>query len=123
MYINMSNKLNVYLAGKISGNDNYMEDFDNATKKLSIHKNLNIINPPDNGLGNNPQDWVPAMKADIKKLVDCDILVDIENGTENSRGVMLEKMIAVSLDIKIVRLSDFLAQLAMQTAFTQRELI
>lgn len=120
MYIDMSNKLNVYLAGKISGNDNYKEDFDNAIKKLSIHKNLNIINPLDNGLGNNPQDWVPAMKADIKKLVDCDILVDIENGTENSRGVMLEKMIAVSLDIKIVRLSDFLAQLAMQTAFIER---
>lgn len=41
-------------------------------------------------------------------LLDCDCLIDIENGSENSKGAMLEKMICVSLGIPIISLSSFL---------------
>lgn len=52
--------------------------------------------------------WEDYLKNDIKMLVDCDCLIDIENGSENSKGAMLEKMICISLGIPVVSLSSFL---------------
>ena len=42
-------------------------------------------------------------------FVDCDCLIDIENGSENSKGAMLEKMICMALGIPIISLSSFLS--------------
>ncbi|MDA0063433.1 hypothetical protein OFS03_09440 [Brachyspira hyodysenteriae] len=46
-------------------------------------------------------------KNDIKLLADCDWAVDIKNGSEKSKGVMLEKMICLALSIPVINLSDF----------------
>ena len=43
-----------------------------------------------------------------KGVCSQEIVIDIENGSENSKGAMLEKMICISLGIPVVSLSSFL---------------
>lgn len=93
---------------------NYEQEFEEAKeivqKYYSIYydsQDTEIINPIDTDNLNESGSWEDYLKKDIKMLVDCDILIDIENGSENSRGAMLEKMICAGLDIPIQKLSFF----------------
>lgn len=113
-------KLKIYLSGAINRRENYKEEFEYAkirikdfeaknNKKTDKEKiKLDVIVPCHYDYLNKTGKWEDYLKNDIKMLVDCDCLIDIENGSENSKGAMLEKMICISLGIPIVSLSSFL---------------
>lgn len=113
-------KLKIYLSGAINRRENYKEEFEYAkirikdfeaknNKKTDKEKiKLDVIVPCDYDYLNKTGKWEDYLKTDIKMLVDCDCLIDIENGSENSKGAMLEKMICVSLGIPVISLSSFL---------------
>lgn len=107
--------INVYLGGKISGLKpsvvkrqfaSSQKRIETACKKVGV--TVNIINPCTQGFGD---DWKVYMKNDIKKLVDCDILVDIGNDDGTSKGLKLEKQIARALKIKIMDEPDAITYL------------
>ena len=114
-------KLKIYLSGAITGRENYKEEFEYAkirikdfeaknNKKTDKEKiELDVIVPCHYDYLNKTGKWEDYLKNDIKMLVDCDCLIDIENGSENSKGAMLEKMICIALGIPIVSLSSFLS--------------
>ena len=101
-------KLKIYLSGAITGRENYKEEFEYAkirikdfeaknNKKTDKDKiKLDVIVPHHYDYLNKTGKWEDYLKTDIKMLVDCDCLIDIENGSENSKGAMLEKMICIS---------------------------
>ena len=113
-------KIKIYLSGAITGRENYKKEFEEAKNKLiefELDNNktkekekidLDIIVPCDYDHLNKTGRWEDYLKNDIKILVDCDCLIDIENGSENSKGAMLEKMICTALGIPVVSLSSFL---------------
>lgn len=106
-------KVKIYLSGAITGRENYEQEFYEARDKvLDFMKSRNIeckiIVPFEYDNLNKTGKWENYLKNDIKILVDCDCLIDIENESYNSKGAILEKMICVSLGIPIVSLSLFL---------------
>lgn len=113
-------KIKIYLSGAITGREDYQKEFYEAKEKLIKFQeennkrkdtekiDLNIIVPCDYDHLNKSGKWEDYLKNDIKLLVGCDCLIDIENGSENSKGAMLEKMICMALGIPIVSLSSFL---------------
>ena len=113
-------KLKIYLSGAITGRENYKQEFYEAKEKLIKFQednnkrkdkekiDLDIINPCDYDHLNKSGRWEEYLKNDIKLLVDCDCLIDIENDSNNSKGAMLEKMICTALGIPIISLSAFL---------------
>ena len=113
-------KIKIYLSGAITGRENYKQEFYEAKEKLIKFQednnkrkdkekiDLDIINPCDYDHLNKSGRWEEYLKNDIKLLVDCDCLIDIENDSNNSKGAMLEKMICTALGIPIISLSAFL---------------
>ncbi|MCZ9850208.1 DUF4406 domain-containing protein [Brachyspira hyodysenteriae] len=111
----------IYLSGAITGRENYKQEFYEAKKKLIKFQednnkrkdteriDLDIIVPCDYGYLNKTGRWEDYLKNDIKLLVDCDCLIDIENESCNSKGALLEKMICTALEIPIISLSSFLS--------------
>ena len=113
-------KIKIYLSGAITGRENYKQEFYEAKEKLiKFQENnnkrkdkekidLDIIVPCDYDHLNKSGRWEEYLKNDIKLLVDCDCLIDIENESYNSKGAMLEKIICTALGIPIISLSSFL---------------
>ena len=113
-------KLKIYLSGAITGRKNYKQEFYEAKEKLIKFQEDNnkrkdkekidfdIIIPCDYDYLNETGIWEEYLKNDIKLLVDCDCLIDIENESYESKGAMLEKIICMSLGIPIISLSSFL---------------
>lgn len=120
-------KIKIYLSGAITGRENYKQEFYEAKEKLIKFQeennkrkdteriDLDIIVPCDYDHLNKSGRWEDYLKNDIKLLVDCDCLIDIENGSENSKGAMLEKMICMALGIPIISLSSFIKYSATYT--------
>ena len=107
-------KLKIYLSGAISGKEKieYQKEFYDAKEKIlkwTENKDIpvEVIVPCDYDHLNKTGKWEDYLKTDIKLLADCDWLVDIENGSEKSKGVMLEKMICTALNINMIELSEF----------------
>ena len=105
-------KIKIYLSGAITGRKNYKEEFYKAKEQIQEylkHKDIeaDIIVPCDYDYLNKTGKWEDYLKTDIKMLVDCDCLIDIENESKNSKGVMLEKMICVALGISIYNFDTF----------------
>ena len=97
-------KLKIYLSGAISTRENYKEEFEYAKIRIK-----------DFEAKNNKKTDKEKIKLDV--IVPChyDYLNKtgkwedyLENGSENSKGAMLEKMICISLGIPVVSLSSFL---------------
>lgn len=113
-------KIKIYLSGAISNRENYKQEFYEAKEKLikfqkennkrkdTENIDLDIIIPFDYDYLNKSGKWENYLKNDIKILVDCDCLIDVENESYNSKGAMLEKMICMALGIPIISLSAFL---------------
>ena len=106
-------KIKIYLSGAISNRENYEKEFYEARDKVtdfmkSREIECEVIVPCDYDYLNKTGIWEEYLKNDIKLLVDCDCLIDIENESYESKGAMLEKMICMSLGIPIISLSAFL---------------
>lgn len=111
--------LTIYLSGAISNKDINIakKEFAEAERKikkdlktLKIDKNYcEIINPFRVLKINKKYKYEDYLKADIIELIDCDIVVDIQNaGHKKSKGRKLEIAIARALKIKVYAISSFL---------------
>ena len=87
-----------YVSGRVTGNENYREDFNNASLEI-IAMDYKAINP----VANVPLDktWIWYMKRDIRLLLDCNTIYMI-HGWWRSRGARLEWLIAKILNYKII---------------------
>ncbi len=99
------NSIKIYLSGA-SNNKKAEDEINNAEKEIRRIINIlqdsvqcEVINPLKSNI-NKSTKWKDTIKNNIKLLVDADILVDMDN--DNSKSSMLEKIIATSLDIKII---------------------
>lgn len=91
----------VYISGKITGLpiDEAKANFQNAENKLR-EKGYYAVNPFNNGLP-ECSTWDQHMKADIKLLMDCDMICLLSNW-KNSPGAIIEFQIAKELGYKVV---------------------
>jgi hypothetical protein len=86
----------IYVAGRITGNDGYREQFAQAADKLRAEGH-EVINPAENP----PQpSWHGYMALSLTQLVTVDS-VALLPGWEHSRGARLEAHVAAELDMPI----------------------
>lgn len=96
-------KFAVYLAGKITGNENYRSEFIKAEWKAKelLGDNILILNPavlPEN------IDYNKAINITSAMLREADMVVLLKNW-KNSRGATHEKELAEMLGKKIIELT------------------
>lgn len=91
----------IYLSGKITGNDNYLQDFEKAEKEMAA-LGFTVVNPTKIVTFDKNKKWRDYMKEDIKALVDCDAIFLLKNWRD-SRGARLEYEIAHSLGLYVMR--------------------
>lgn len=92
--------MKVYLAGSISNNENYIEQFSNAEKKLK-ELGYAVINPVKN-LGFAYKDYIDIGLCELSK---CDAILML-SGWEQSEGATLELKYACTVKLKILFGSD-----------------
>lgn len=93
-------KPRIYLSAPITGHEpEERRTLFRQWQQMFADLGYQAVNPMDNGL---PFDapWCDHMKADLKLLLDCTVIVPITN--EDSPGVRLEKTVAKAVGIKRV---------------------
>lgn len=99
--------MKLYIAGPITGIENYLENFDKAAVEL-VNKGFEVASPTwfsaqGEMLG---WDWNTYMKATIQMMLNCDG-VALLPGWDNSRGAAIERELAERLGMKIKALSEW----------------
>lgn len=91
-----------YLAGPITGREDWENRFDQAAKKLR-DAGLQIVSPLD--LAKRGESWGFNMRRCIRSLTECDGLILLD-GWEESKGARLEREIAEGLGMTVVRFAN-----------------
>ena len=89
----------IYISGKITGLDNYMQLFMDAEIELK-QLGCDVVNPtllPHN----HDKSWNSYMREDLKEVLDCDGIYMLDNHSD-SIGAMIELRLAQSLNYKII---------------------
>ncbi len=84
--------MKVYIAGKITGNNNFREQFFKAEEYL-LSLGYEVINPVRISDRLGVVDYSVYMREDIKELCGCDCIYFLSNWVE-SRGAMFEFIVA-----------------------------
>lgn len=94
-------KQKVYISGKITGLpiDEAKTNFQDAENRLR-EKGYEVINPFNNGLPDNST-WMEHMKADIKLLMECEIIC-LLNNWRDSTGAKIEWNLAKEMGYKVI---------------------
>lgn len=92
--------MKVYISGKITGNKNYKEQFNNAEQKL-LKSGVEVFNPVNVSIPVENPTYKDYMKADIQQLINCDCIFMLKNW-RTSKGATLEHKIAIALDLIII---------------------
>jgi len=90
---------NIYIAGKITGLDNYKQLFEAAELHLKQLK-LNPINPTKLS-HKHDKTWQSYMRECIKALMNCKYVYALSNW-QDSKGAIIEVNTAISLGIKVI---------------------
>lgn len=88
--------MKIYIAGAISGNDNYLEQFKKAEEKLLAEGHA-VINPVKN-LGFDYKEYIDM---GLCELMHCEAIYLLE-GYSNSTGALVEKHYAETVGLKIL---------------------
>jgi nucleoside 2-deoxyribosyltransferase len=88
----------VYIAGPITGNSNYREQFDQIAAELRSF-GFEPANPAADGTGEHPWSWY--MRRALRLLLDSDAVLMLP-GWEQSRGATFEHYTAVTCGIPVV---------------------
>lgn len=83
-------KIRVYIAGPITGNPDYMKQFDEAEKLLSQNNYLSVVNPAKLS-AMLPEDfkWHEYMEVGLELLRHCDAIYMLD-GWNKSEGAKVE---------------------------------
>ena len=94
-------KLKVYISGKITGNDSYMEEFSKAQKKLE-ERGYSVLNPAAT-CATLPEDteYEDYMRIALNLLDMADIAYFLKNW-KDSKGANREYGYALAKEIKII---------------------
>jgi len=92
----------VYLSGPMSGLPEMNIPQFNAAAAALRGKGLEVVNPAEISV-EQPGSWERSMRADIKALCDCDIIVLLP-GWERSKGAHLELHIAHRVGLEVAYL-------------------
>lgn len=92
--------MKVYISGKITGNKNYKEQFNNAEQEL-LKSGVEVFNPVNVSIPVENPTYKDYMKADIQQLINCDCIFMLKNW-RTSKGATLEHKIAFALDLIII---------------------
>lgn len=92
--------MKIYIAGSITNNPNYLEQFAEAEMKL-VEKGHAVINP----CKNNGFTYREYINMGLCELMHCDAIYLLE-GWENSNGACLEYAYAETVGMKVI--SEFL---------------
>ncbi|MDR0322332.1 MAG: DUF4406 domain-containing protein [Treponema sp.] len=97
--------MRLYISGKITGNENYKEDFAAAKNKLE-NAGYDVCSPTAFDF---PEDisWTDAMKYDICEMICCDGVALLPSWKE-SKGARVEARLAKDLEIMVKPISDWL---------------
>lgn len=107
----------IYLSGAITGIHKAVAERNFQEAEAMIRRRLDEAGMKDVRIFNPLKDvvwgleWRHYIKNDIKILCDADIVVTVDKSHEASKGVFLEKIVALALGIKVVSLEDFIASL------------
>ena len=95
-------KIRVYIAGPITGNPDYMKEFDEAEKLLSQNNYLSVVNPAKLS-AMLPKDfkWHEYMEVDLELLRHCDAIYMLD-GWEQSEGARIERSIALGKGMRVM---------------------
>ncbi|WP_175980038.1 DUF4406 domain-containing protein [Caballeronia zhejiangensis] len=91
--------MKLYIAGPMSGYPELNFPAFHAEAARLRAMGFEIVNPAEIDVGPNP-DWLTAMRADIKQLVDCDGIALLQ-GWEQSPGANVEHALARGLKLRI----------------------
>lgn len=112
----------LYVSGRISGIADYVDVFEDATRRLEEAGFASVINPVEvqacrdkqcgggiHPLTGEPLDhtWECFMRHDIKALMDCDAVATLE-GWEASLGAMMEVGIARQLHMPVLSVEQWI---------------
>jgi len=87
-----------YIAGKITGDENYKQKFDDA-EKLLLEKGFNPVNPTK--LCNPKWTYKKQMRECLLTLMECDAIYLLDDWI-NSPGATTERYVAISLGLKTI---------------------
>lgn len=104
----------LYVAGPMAGKEDHgIPAFERAAKALR-DRGFDVVSPAELTLAEfgtveeaRKATWEHHMKRDIAALVFCDGLAML-NGWQDSRGATLERKIAMTLDIRVMSLEQWL---------------
>jgi hypothetical protein len=97
-------KMTLYISGKITDNENFFQDFQNAQGQLE-RAGYNVFNPAGGSV--DGETWAEAMKIDIRHLLTCDGVAYLNNWQE-SKGALIETRLARDLGMMVKPLKDWL---------------
>jgi len=99
--------MRLYLSGKISGNENYKEDFA-AGRAMLENSGYDVCDPTTFDF---PEDvsWDEAMKYDIREMLRCDGVALLPNW-EESKGACIEARLASDLGMATRLLSRWVKE-------------
>ncbi|WP_250451182.1 DUF4406 domain-containing protein [Caballeronia sp. ATUFL_M2_KS44] len=99
--------MRLYIAGPMSGYPelNFPAFHAEAARLRAL--GYEIVNPAEIDVGPNP-DWLTAMRADIKQLVDCDGIA-LLIGWQASAGANIEHSLARGLGLRVYQARHIIA--------------
>ena len=100
--------MKLYIAGPITGIDNYLENFDDAAVRL-VEKGYEVASPTWFSAQGEMLGWTwhDYMKATIQMMLNCDGVAYLD-GWEKSKGTTIEVKLANKLNMEVNHLEDWL---------------
>lgn len=98
-------KRKCYISGQITGNPNYIQDFECAERQLKAW-GFKVVNPLKVSRFDADKTWADYMRDDIKALCGCDTIYMLKNWT-CSRGARLERKVAEALGLNILHEGNY----------------
>lgn len=91
--------MTIYLSGRITGNPNYVQDFERAERQINF-LHCEVVNPVKVSPYDENKSWSDYMKDDLKAMLDCDAIYMLK-GWKRSKGARLERKLARRLNITV----------------------
>lgn len=94
----------IYLSGKITGKENYQQDF--ARAKALLCPFYEVLNPCD-FVFSDATNYFEIMRFDVARMLECDGVALLDDW-QQSRGACIEKDIAEMLQMTVLSVADWL---------------